>query len=82
MIQQSLQSLADSAAWKEVRDIYIAGEIQKLKDVTVDIKTELKVTPGEMYIAKKLAAEAVQDFVDGINRNANSKKKQEAKQYD
>lgn len=82
MIQKALQSLADSAAWKQVRDEYISQAIRDIKDVTKEIDTEMDVKPADAYLAKLLAAQAVEKLIHDIDRFANSKSKQEVKKYD
>ena len=82
MIKNALKSLADSSAWKQVRDEFILPQLQDIKDVTKELQTDLDVKPADMYLAKIIAAQAVEKLINDIDRFSDSHSSKDAQTYD
>jgi len=79
-----IQALADSSAWKAVRDSLIAEKLADLKDVTkpVELPNEMKVTPNELTVGKIIASHAVEAIINEIDIRANSKREKPINKFD
>ena len=78
----ALQSLANNSAWKEVRDTLIAERLADLKDVTKPMKVDIKIEPAVAFVSKALAAEALEELIDDIDRFAGNVKETKVNNYD